>query len=238
MQVQDHPPARGRPRGQSAKGKARQKELYDAAVFLFARDGYDATSLQDIARHAGVSPSLLYKYFPRKIEVVEALYDALSAEFVDAVEPLPKGRWHTRGMHALKTSFAVLGPHRRTLRALTTVLVTDDDHGVLGRKTSPARQCVLGAFEAAVTGATNAPAGDLGRALAHQLYLVHLALLLWWLLDKSPAQRATHALLAHMERLGPLSMVALKMPGAAKLVRTIDALAQDGLWGRPAPPER
>ena len=38
--------------------------------------------------------------------------------------------------------------------------------------------------------------GDLAAALGRLLYLVHLAVLLWWLLDKSPRQRATTGLAA------------------------------------------
>ena len=43
---------------------------------------------------------------------------------------------------------------------------------------------------------SDAPKQPLAAALGRLLYLVHLAVLLWWLLDKSSNQRATAALVS------------------------------------------
>ena len=57
----------------------------------------------------------------------------------------------------------------------------------------PARRGrLIGSF----TEAADAPKRPLAEALGRLLYLVHLAVLLWWLLDKSPRQRATTGLVA------------------------------------------
>jgi len=45
---------------------------------LIGERGYDAATLRDVAARAGVSPALLYRYFPNKRSVVLALYDELS----------------------------------------------------------------------------------------------------------------------------------------------------------------
>ena len=49
--------------------------LYAAALRLIAKRGYEAATLRDIAAEAGVSPALLYRYFPGKHAVVLALYE-------------------------------------------------------------------------------------------------------------------------------------------------------------------
>ena len=61
--------------------------------------------------------------------------------------------------------------------------------------------------------------------------MVHLAIILWWLLDKSPRQRATDRLLAMMTRLGAVVALALKLPGARRVVRSLDTLVLEGLLG-------
>ena len=48
----------------------RRKAIIDAALPLFARKGFAATTTKDLARAAGVSEPLLYRHFPSK----EALY--------------------------------------------------------------------------------------------------------------------------------------------------------------------
>lgn len=40
--------------------------LLDAAAARFARDGYEAASVRDIAADAGVNPALIYRYFGSK----------------------------------------------------------------------------------------------------------------------------------------------------------------------------
>ena len=56
-------------------------------------------------------------------------------------------------------------------------------------------------FEEAVVGSSDAPKPPLSEALGRLLYLVHLAVLLWRLLDKSSNQRATAALVSLTQQL-------------------------------------
>uniref|UniRef100_A0A9E7ZR95 TetR/AcrR family transcriptional regulator n=1 Tax=Bosea sp. NBC_00436 TaxID=2969620 RepID=A0A9E7ZR95_9HYPH len=51
---------------------ARDRILDDAA-HLFARDGYDGTSLSELATSVGVTKAAIYHYFPNKQEIYEAI---------------------------------------------------------------------------------------------------------------------------------------------------------------------
>ena len=55
---------RGRPAGPTAQGVAARARLYETAIRMIAKRGYEATTLRDIAAEAGVSVGLLYRYFP------------------------------------------------------------------------------------------------------------------------------------------------------------------------------
>ena len=56
------------PRAVSA---ARTREaLIDSALALFARDGFDTTTTEEISQAAGVSPRTFFRYFPTKESVV------------------------------------------------------------------------------------------------------------------------------------------------------------------------
>ena len=227
------PRKRGRPAGQTAQGAAARERLYATAIRLIAQRGYEATTLRDIARAADVSVGLLYRYFPSKQAVIIALYDELSADFAKRAVSMDSGKWRDRFLFTLQTSLDVLQPHRVTLRALIPVLIGDPDDGVFAAGTTFSRERVQRVFEEAITGSTDAPKSPLGAALGRLLYLVHLAVLLWWLLDKTPKQRATAALVALTQQLLPSAALTLRLPPIRRFVVTMDELIREGLIGSP-----
>ena len=55
--------------------KSREKILA-AALELFANKGYNATSIDSIAKKAGISKGLIYNYFESKEKILRAIFDA------------------------------------------------------------------------------------------------------------------------------------------------------------------
>ena len=227
----EKPRGRGRPPGQTAQGAAAKQRLYEMAVKRMARHGYDLTTLRDVAKDAGVSVGLLYRYFPSKRAVIFALYDELSADYVTATAAMQPGKWHHRGLFALKSSLEVLTPHRTTLRGLIPVMVGDPDEGVFGENAAFMRVRVMSIFEQAIVGASDAPPRALAEAIGRLLYLVHLAVLLWWLLDKTAKQRATTALVQLFEGILPSAAMTLRLPFVRRFVLSVDALVREALFG-------
>ncbi len=70
----------------------------------------------------------------------------------------------------------------------------------------------------------------LRAALGRLLYLVHLAIILWWLLDKSPGQWATDRLVALLGRALPLVTLALRVPHVRGLIVAGDGLVRAALF--------
>lgn len=225
------PRRRGRPPGRTPEGVQTRKRLFDTAVKLMAERGYVATTLRDVAARAEVSPALLYRYFPSKQAVVLALYEELSVRYATAAAGMPKGRWRDRFLFALQTSLEVLRPHRRTLSALVSVLVGDAEHGLFSSSSTFSRVRVQAVFNEAVVGATDAPRAQIAATIGRLLYLLHLAVLLWWLLDKSPGQRATKGLVTLMAQAMPSAVLALRFPPVVRLLRAGDGLFQEALFG-------
>jgi AcrR family transcriptional regulator len=221
---------RGRPSGTTIQGQEARKRLYDTAVELIGRHGYEATTLRQIAESAGVSAGLLYKYFPSKRAVVLAFYDELSSEYASRSAAMKEGKWRMRFVFALRTCLEVLGPHRATLVSLAPVLVADREHGLFAAGTAFSRERVERVFRDAVTGASDPPSGNLGEPMGRLLYLLHLAVILWWLLDKSPQQRATHALVPLLEQMLASFGFALLLPQVRGFVRSADVLVREALF--------
>lgn len=68
-------------------------DILDAARMLFGRDGYSATSINDIAREAGVSVQTIYARLGSKRGMLVALVDRIDDEVGMAeTRPLLEGR--------------------------------------------------------------------------------------------------------------------------------------------------
>lgn len=54
-----------------------QRKIRDAAVELFARQGFDGTSVQEIVDAAGLTKGALYHYYSSKSDLLDEIYHAL-----------------------------------------------------------------------------------------------------------------------------------------------------------------
>jgi AcrR family transcriptional regulator len=59
-------------RTRAAQKKARPKEIVDAALVVFARDGFAGARLEDVAERVGISKGTIYLYFENKEDVFKA----------------------------------------------------------------------------------------------------------------------------------------------------------------------
>ena len=66
-------PDQGEPRPMRADARRNFDRLVAAAKEVFAQSGADA-SIESIAKHAGVGIGTLYRHFPTRIDLVEAVY--------------------------------------------------------------------------------------------------------------------------------------------------------------------
>lgn len=222
---------RGRPKGRSAQGLEMQERLYSIALKSFEKKGFAATTLRDIASEAGVTAGLLYKYFPSKEAIILNLYNELSMKYASDAEKMLPGLWRMRFLFALRTSLKVLGPHRQVLKLLTPILVGDESQGLFSAETAFSRARVESVFASAISGASDALPAEDAKSLGRVLYVVHLAVILWWLLDKSPNQRATQSLVSSLEKTLPFAALSLKVGKARKAIRFIEQLCTEGLFG-------
>jgi AcrR family transcriptional regulator len=54
--------------------KATKEKIFDAAVDLFAERGYDGVSMRDIGRAVGISEAAVYRHYPGKEAIIDAIF--------------------------------------------------------------------------------------------------------------------------------------------------------------------
>jgi AcrR family transcriptional regulator len=81
------PPATDRPGLRERKKAKTRATIQEHALRLFREQGYDATTVEQIAEAAEVSPSTFFRYFGSKEEVVT--YDALDPILIEAWRAQP-----------------------------------------------------------------------------------------------------------------------------------------------------
>ncbi len=68
------------PRTEEQFKKMREKtsgKIIDAALKLFSEKGFHGTSINDIAKEAGISKGLIYNYFESKYSILEGIFSEL-----------------------------------------------------------------------------------------------------------------------------------------------------------------
>jgi AcrR family transcriptional regulator len=78
------PPAEDRPSLRTDQVAQTRAALVAGARRLFGRDGFAATSVDEIAREARLTTGALYHHFPNKTALFEAVFEAVHADLLEA----------------------------------------------------------------------------------------------------------------------------------------------------------
>src|SRR5215216_2874413 len=122
-------------RALTPKALRTRERILEAALGLFAEKGYEATTMRGVAREAGASLGLAYRYFASKEEFALALYMRLAEESEEwARDGLAGGRWRSGSRQRCSPSWirhppiAVRWPPSSPARPQLPALVTRRRH--------------------------------------------------------------------------------------------------------------
>lgn len=79
----------------------RKESILKAACGVFVQSGFHAASMKDICAAADMSPGSVYRYFPSKDALIEALIEADQARWAAAIDGLPIKRGLLPALEAL-----------------------------------------------------------------------------------------------------------------------------------------
>jgi AcrR family transcriptional regulator len=74
------------PKVSAAHRDARRRQILDAALDCFAREGFHRATMDDIVRRARLSPGAIYRYFDGKEAIIEAIAGERHAREAERIE--------------------------------------------------------------------------------------------------------------------------------------------------------
>ncbi|KMS67421.1 TetR family transcriptional regulator [Streptomyces viridochromogenes] len=93
---------------QRRRGNTRQR-IQDVALELFAEQGYEKTSLREIAERLEVTKAALYYHFKTKEEIIVSLFEDLTKPIEDLID------WGKRQPHSLETKQEIVRRYSQAL---------------------------------------------------------------------------------------------------------------------------
>jgi len=93
---------------QRRRGNTRQR-IQDVALELFAEQGYEKTSLREIAERLEVTKAALYYHFKTKEEIIVSLFEDLTKPIEDLIE------WGRQQPHTLETKQEIVRRYSQVL---------------------------------------------------------------------------------------------------------------------------
>jgi AcrR family transcriptional regulator len=172
--------------------------IAEAALALFRERGYDAATMRDIAKRAGVSTGSAYYYFSSKEELIKEFYARNQAAHLAACRPL------------LATETDLSARLGGTVRALVDVLApyhsfaaTFYKHAAepasplspFSPQSSPARLASIALYREVIDGSTARMGRAVRERLPELLWLYSLGITLFWVHDNSAGCGRTYQLI-------------------------------------------
>jgi AcrR family transcriptional regulator len=213
------------------KAEETRNRILDAALRLFRERGFDDTTMRDVAAEAGVATGAAYYYYRSKEDIVLAFYlrteEEAAQTFREIIASTKSLQKRVRGI--IDAKFEQFAAHRALLAALLKTGVDPRNPlSPFSSETEKVREDHIAWYARALDGCDLKVPRDLAPHLPRLLWLYHMGLIYYWIIDESPKQRRTRRLLdatldlvvqllraASLPLMGPLRTRVLKVLRAA-----------------------
>jgi AcrR family transcriptional regulator len=215
----------------TARAEDTRRKIYEAAMELFREQGFEPTTMREIAAKAGVALGGAYYYFSSKDAIVLAFYRDMQESSNEPVLAALASRkkLKDRIRCVIDKRLELLAPNRKFCAALFRHAPdAADPLSPFSDETRHIRQGAIEHMRIALEGSdANVPA-DLQPRLPYLLWIYQMALIMFWLYDRSPNQERTQrltgkslGLLVNLLRLSALPLMKPLRKSALELVDTV-----------------
>lgn len=211
-----------------------KQKLFETAMSLFAKEGFEGTTMRAIAAKAGVAPGASYYYYPSKESLIQSYYEMLHedhekllAGYFDQEKDFAK-RLH----RVVRTKIELAEPHKDMSRALYRVAANPDSElSPFSEKSKELRMKALKTFSELVNSSDEKFHADVKALLPKYLWMYQMGVILHWIYDSSPGSKRTYELIDKTVPLIVWLNETLASPWAApfrkKIIATLKSFEPD-----------
>jgi AcrR family transcriptional regulator len=196
------------------RGEASRAAILNAALDLFQERGYQATTMRTIAERAGVSLGSSYHYFPSKEHLVLEFYRHTHVLHTAAIAPLlaREKDLAARLRGTVRAVVITCEPFHRVAGSIfSTVVDPSSPVNPFGAASRPLRDEVIQLYADVIKGSDARIPQDIAEQLPLMLWLYQMAILYFWVWDKSPGRLRT------LEVIDETTDLIVKLVGLANL---------------------
>jgi AcrR family transcriptional regulator len=182
----------------TSRAEDTRRRIYEAALELFREKGFEQTTMRDIAAKAGVALGGAYYYFSSKEAIVLAFYHGMQEDSHESILEAMAGhkKLKDRLRVVLQKRLDLLAPDRKFCDALFRHAPDSSDPlSPFSAETRPIRERAIEHMRVALEGSDTKIPADLKQQLPYLMWLYQMAIILFWLYDRSPRQQRTQALI-------------------------------------------
>jgi AcrR family transcriptional regulator len=187
------PPAKVTPKAEETGFR-----ILEAALALFRKEGFDTTTMRDIAKKARVATGAAYYYYPSKDAIVMDFYQRSCAEMQPKIEAALQeaSGLETRLRQLIQVKLVHFAPNRGVLRALLRN-GADPRHPLspFSPETKEIRDIDIDWFRRILVDCGMRIPRDLEAHLPGVLWFLQMGVIFFWVIDESQDQARTARLL-------------------------------------------
>jgi AcrR family transcriptional regulator len=201
--------------------------ILDTALRLFEERGYAGTTMRAIATEAGVSPSNAYYWFASKDQLVQEFYRRIQEAHRErsAAVLAGAGTLSERLLGVERAGLEVMAPYHGFGAAFVgTAIVPGAAVSPFSEESAGARELSMAIYREVVAGAVPAVPARLAQVLPDLLWLAHLSVILYWVIDTSPDQERAGRLVERSVAMLASAVRLSRLPGAAGLIGQVGAV--------------
>jgi AcrR family transcriptional regulator len=196
------------------RGETSRAAILATALDLFQERGYEATTMRAIAERAGVSLGSSYHYFPSKEHLVLEFYRHTHELHAAAIAPLlaRETDLSARLRGTIRAVVVTCEPFHAVAGSIfSTVANPESPLNPFGAAAGPLREEVVALYAEVVRGSDARIPADIAELLPLTLWLYQMAILYFWIFDRSPGRLRT------LEVIDETTDLIVKLLGLANL---------------------
>ncbi|MCB1041885.1 MAG: TetR/AcrR family transcriptional regulator [Acidobacteria bacterium] len=199
--------------------------IQQAAFTLFAQRGLHGTTMRQIAKTAGVSLGNAYYYFPGKEALVFEFYELMHQQLLKAsLDSVNANQTLATRLESFLIQYfmSIEAFHTLAREVLAGAIHPSSPMSPFSQASRDLRQRTIDLFHE--LGGTDIKSHPLQSRLPLLLWLMHLALTLYWIYDLSPEKAKTHQLVKLSCRLSGQLIKITRLPLMSSMIKQIRAM--------------